>query len=96
MNIHHVLCDPYLVSFPFYTIPICLFLKIHRIFYLLVVILFKKGDKANWGITLLNVVCKVFIRFSIIGWFSILTRVEYCMKVWQVIGELRRYNLYTE
>ena len=34
MNIHHVLCDPYLVSFPFYTIPICLFLKIHRIFYL--------------------------------------------------------------
>ena len=37
MNIHHVLCDPYLVSFPFYTIPICLFLKIHRIFYLLVI-----------------------------------------------------------
>ena len=36
VNIHHVLCDPYLVSFPFYTIPICLFLKIHRIFYLLV------------------------------------------------------------
>ena len=36
MNIRHVLCDPYLVSFPFYTIPICLFLKIHRIFYLLV------------------------------------------------------------
>ena len=35
-HIHHVLCDPYLVSFPFYTIPICLFLKIHRIFYLLV------------------------------------------------------------
>ena len=32
VNIHHVLCDPYLVSFPFYTIPICLFLKIHRIF----------------------------------------------------------------
>ena len=31
-----MLCDPYLVSFPFYTIPICLFLKIHRIFYLLV------------------------------------------------------------
>ena len=27
MNIHHVLCDSYLVSFPFYTIPICLFLK---------------------------------------------------------------------
>ena len=37
MNIHHVLCDPYLVSFPLYTIPICLFLKIHRIFYLLVI-----------------------------------------------------------
>ena len=36
VNIHHVLCDPYLVSFPFYTIPICLFLKIHGIFYLLV------------------------------------------------------------
>ena len=37
VNIHHVLCDPYLVSFPFYTIPIiCLFLKIHRMFYLLV------------------------------------------------------------
>ena len=35
--IHHVLCDPYLVSFPFFTIPICLFLKIHRIFYLLVI-----------------------------------------------------------
>ena len=30
MNIRHVLCDPYLVSFPFYTTPICLFLKIHR------------------------------------------------------------------
>ena len=36
MNIHFVLCDPYLASFPFYTIPICLFLKIHKNFYLLV------------------------------------------------------------
>ena len=28
---------PYLVSFPFYTIPICLLFKIRRIFYLLVI-----------------------------------------------------------
>ena len=28
MNIHHVLGDPYPVSFDFDTIPVCLFLKI--------------------------------------------------------------------
>ena len=62
MNIHHVLCDPYLVSFPFYTIPICLFLKIHRIFYLLVsshfyihsVYVLSVKDDAVWSIQVLK------------------------------------------
>ena len=32
---------PYLVSFPFYTIPICLLFKFRRIFYLLVILVNK-------------------------------------------------------
>ena len=62
MNIHHVLCDPYLVSFPFYTIPICLFLKIHRIFYLLIsshfyihlVYVFSVNNDAVWSMQVLK------------------------------------------
>ena len=59
MNIHHVLCDPYLVSFPFYTIPICLFLKIHRIFYLLVNLLTlvnEASDKSKGANTVVSLV----------------------------------------
>ena len=35
----YAISHPYLVSFTFYTIPICLLLKICRIFYLLVIII---------------------------------------------------------
>ena len=50
MNIHHVLCDPYLVSFPFYTIPIL----VSSHFYIHSVYILSVNGDAVWNIQVLK------------------------------------------